>query len=77
MNRTDLVQRLSDVSSGTKVEPLPSLIQRVETMASVIELLLETLKDLKAVTKQLRTQKETLRGTATCSDPESSNNGSC
>ncbi|XP_033958944.1 uncharacterized protein [Pseudochaenichthys georgianus] len=46
MNRTDLVQRLSDVSSGTKVEPLPSLIQSVETMASVIELLLETLKDL-------------------------------
>ncbi|KAK5892303.1 hypothetical protein CesoFtcFv8_012693 [Champsocephalus esox] len=26
---------------------------------------------------RLRTQKETLRGTATCSDPESSNNGSC
>ncbi|KAI4812097.1 hypothetical protein KUCAC02_014952 [Chaenocephalus aceratus] len=46
MNRTDLVQRLSDVSSGTKAEPLPSLIQSVETMASVIELLLETLKDL-------------------------------
>ncbi|KAK5926089.1 hypothetical protein CgunFtcFv8_021687 [Champsocephalus gunnari] len=33
MNRTDLVQRLSDVSSGTKVEPLPSLIQSVETTA--------------------------------------------
>ncbi|XP_034057046.1 uncharacterized protein LOC117536345 isoform X2 [Gymnodraco acuticeps] len=46
MNRTDLVQRLSDISSGTKEEPLPSLIQSVETMASVIELLLETLKDL-------------------------------
>ncbi|XP_034057062.1 uncharacterized protein LOC117536350 isoform X2 [Gymnodraco acuticeps] len=46
MNRTDLVQRLSDISSGTKAEPLPSLIQSVETMASVIELLLETLKDL-------------------------------
>ncbi|XP_034009270.1 uncharacterized protein LOC117500508 [Trematomus bernacchii] len=47
MNRTDLVQRLSDISSGTKEEPLPSLIQSVETMASVIELLLETLKDLR------------------------------
>ncbi|XP_034009272.1 uncharacterized protein LOC117500509 isoform X2 [Trematomus bernacchii] len=46
MNRTDLVQRLSDISSGTKEEPLPSLIQSVEMMASVIELLLETLKDL-------------------------------
>ncbi|XP_033981930.1 uncharacterized protein LOC117479027 [Trematomus bernacchii] len=46
MNRTDLVQRLSDISSGTKEELLPSLIQSVETMASVIELLLETLKDL-------------------------------
>ncbi|KAI9526275.1 hypothetical protein NQZ68_041560 [Dissostichus eleginoides] len=46
MNTTDLVQRLSDISSGTKEEPLPSLIQSVETMASVIELLLETLKDL-------------------------------
>ncbi|KAJ4930945.1 hypothetical protein JOQ06_025246 [Pogonophryne albipinna] len=46
MNRTDLVQRLSDISSGTKEEPFPSLIQSVETMASVIELLLETLKDL-------------------------------
>ncbi|XP_034009284.1 uncharacterized protein LOC117500511 isoform X5 [Trematomus bernacchii] len=46
MNRTDLVQRLSDISSGTKEEPLPSLIQSVETTASVIELLLETLKDL-------------------------------
>ncbi|KAJ4930946.1 hypothetical protein JOQ06_025247 [Pogonophryne albipinna] len=46
MNRTDLVQRLSDISSGTKEEPLPSLIQSVETTVSVIELLLETLKDL-------------------------------
>ncbi|KAI9532116.1 hypothetical protein NQZ68_034321 [Dissostichus eleginoides] len=46
MNRTDLVQRLSDISSGTKEEPLPPLIQSVETMASVIELLQETLKDL-------------------------------
>ncbi|KAK1894976.1 NACHT LRR and PYD domains-containing protein 1 like, partial [Dissostichus eleginoides] len=46
MNRTDLVQRLSDISSGTKEEPLPPLIQSVETMACVIELLQETLKDL-------------------------------
>ncbi|XP_031169288.2 uncharacterized protein LOC116060051 [Sander lucioperca] len=47
MNRTDLVQRLSDISSGTKEKQQPSLIQRVETMASVIELLLETLKELR------------------------------
>ncbi|XP_032374456.1 uncharacterized protein LOC116691180 [Etheostoma spectabile] len=47
MNRTDLVQRLSDISSGTKEKQLPSFTQRVETMTSVIELLLETLKELK------------------------------
>ncbi|XP_039661982.1 uncharacterized protein LOC120562342 isoform X2 [Perca fluviatilis] len=47
MNRTDLVQRLSDISSGTKEKQQPSLIQRVETMTSVIELLLETLKELR------------------------------
>ncbi|XP_051251082.1 uncharacterized protein LOC127360674 [Dicentrarchus labrax] len=46
MNRTDLVQRLSETSSGLKEKQQLSLIQRVETMASVIELLLETLKDL-------------------------------
>ncbi|XP_067456262.1 uncharacterized protein [Thunnus thynnus] len=49
MNRTDLVQRLSDISSRTKekhLEQCPTLIQRVETMTSVIELLLETLADL-------------------------------
>ncbi|XP_044215680.1 uncharacterized protein LOC122987727 isoform X2 [Thunnus albacares] len=49
MNRTDLVQRLSDISSRTKekhLEHRPTLIQRVETMTSVIELLLETLADL-------------------------------
>ncbi|XP_074508767.1 uncharacterized protein LOC141778417 [Sebastes fasciatus] len=46
MNRTDLVERLSDISSGSKEKQHPSLIQRVETMASVIELLLETMKDL-------------------------------
>ncbi|XP_034730276.1 apoptosis-associated speck-like protein containing a CARD [Etheostoma cragini] len=47
MNRTDLVQRLSDISSGTKEKQGPLLTQRVETMTSVIELLLETLKELK------------------------------
>ncbi|XP_039661994.1 NACHT, LRR and PYD domains-containing protein 1 homolog isoform X2 [Perca fluviatilis] len=47
MNRTDLLQRLSDISSGTKEKQQPSLIQRVETMTSVIELLLETLKELR------------------------------
>ncbi|XP_059194909.1 uncharacterized protein LOC131976046 isoform X2 [Centropristis striata] len=46
MKRTDLEQRLSDISPGTKEKQQPPLIQRVEAMASVIELLLETLKDL-------------------------------
>ncbi|XP_050931905.1 uncharacterized protein LOC108899588 isoform X2 [Lates calcarifer] len=51
MNRTDLLQRLSDVSLGTEAkhsadEQWTTLIQREETMASVIELLLETLIDL-------------------------------
>ncbi|XP_051261728.1 uncharacterized protein LOC127366633 isoform X4 [Dicentrarchus labrax] len=51
MNRMDLVQRLSETSSGHKEkhsvdEHWPVLTQKVETMASVIELLLETLKDL-------------------------------
>nr|XP_024655559.1 uncharacterized protein LOC112431244 isoform X2 [Maylandia zebra] len=40
MNRTDLVQRLSD-------KQFPPLSQRVETMESLIELLLETLADLR------------------------------
>ncbi|XP_030606100.1 uncharacterized protein LOC115794631 [Archocentrus centrarchus] len=39
MSRTDLVQRLSD-------KQFPALSQRVETMESLIELLLETLADL-------------------------------
>ncbi|XP_035528353.1 uncharacterized protein LOC118335942, partial [Morone saxatilis] len=51
MNRMDLGQRLSETSSGHKEkhsvdEHWPALTQKVETMASVIELLLETLKDL-------------------------------
>ncbi|XP_073340769.1 uncharacterized protein [Pagrus major] len=51
MSRTDLVQRLSETSSGPKEkhsveEDWPALIQEVESMESVIELLLETLKDL-------------------------------
>ncbi|XP_067456885.1 golgin subfamily A member 4-like isoform X3 [Thunnus thynnus] len=49
MNRTDLVQRFSDISSRTKekhLEHRPTLIQRVKTMTSVIELLLETLAGL-------------------------------
>ncbi|KAM6935595.1 uncharacterized protein PEZ65_005936 [Lycodopsis pacificus] len=51
MNRTDLVQRLSETSSEPKEkhtvdEHWPALIQKVETMASVIELLLETLAGL-------------------------------
>ncbi|XP_071325390.1 uncharacterized protein [Trachinotus anak] len=48
MNRTDLVQRLSETSSGLKVkdERCSALIQKEETMVSVIKLLLETLADL-------------------------------
>ncbi|KAM8734560.1 uncharacterized protein AB9X84_023336 [Acanthopagrus schlegelii] len=42
MNRIDLVQRLTD----TEEKHRPSLIQRVETMESVVEQLLETLKYL-------------------------------
>ncbi|XP_049439400.1 uncharacterized protein LOC125893023 isoform X15 [Epinephelus fuscoguttatus] len=34
MNRTDLVQRLSDTGSGSKEKQRPSLIQRVETMTA-------------------------------------------
>ncbi|KAL7394009.1 hypothetical protein ABVT39_019294 [Epinephelus coioides] len=68
MNRTDLVQRLSETSSEHKAagssaeafgvrtterdkhcvdEHWPALIQKVETMTSVIELLLETLAGLR------------------------------
>ncbi|XP_061573622.1 uncharacterized protein LOC133440385 isoform X2 [Cololabis saira] len=51
INRTDLVQRLSGSSSGTKERPVadehwPALIQKVETLSSDTELLLETLADL-------------------------------
>ncbi|XP_059194785.1 uncharacterized protein LOC131975959 isoform X2 [Centropristis striata] len=51
MNRTDLVQRLSDSSSGPKKEHsvdehLSALIHKVATMAAVKELLSETLNDL-------------------------------
>ncbi|XP_061573959.1 uncharacterized protein LOC133440652 [Cololabis saira] len=51
MNRTDLVQRLSGSSSGPKERPVAdehwlALIQKVETLSSDTELLLETLADL-------------------------------
>ncbi|XP_059195846.1 uncharacterized protein LOC131976713 isoform X1 [Centropristis striata] len=51
MNRTDLVQRLLDSSSGPKKkhsldEHLSALIHKVATMAAVKELLSETLNDL-------------------------------
>ncbi|XP_070767890.1 uncharacterized protein [Enoplosus armatus] len=51
MNRTDLVQRLSESHSGPKKKPsvdehLSALIHKVATMMAVKELLLETLKDL-------------------------------
>ncbi|KAM4579872.1 uncharacterized protein PAE49_004972 isoform 2-T2 [Odontesthes bonariensis] len=45
MSRTDLLQRLSGADSGAK-EKRPELSQRVETMESTLELLLETLADL-------------------------------
>ncbi|XP_034009287.1 uncharacterized protein LOC117500514 [Trematomus bernacchii] len=51
MNRTDLVQRLSQSSSGPKKKhseaQRPAVIQKVATMAAVKHLLLETLNDLK------------------------------
>ncbi|XP_067456888.1 A-kinase anchor protein 9-like [Thunnus thynnus] len=80
MKRTDLVQRLSEASSGPKAtgssveafgvkttegekhsvdEQWPALIQKVETMTSVIELLLETLADLNI--RKLKNFKEVLR----------------
>ncbi|XP_072249488.1 uncharacterized protein [Leuresthes tenuis] len=51
MSRTDLVQRLSGVHSGAREKQpedkqLPPLTQRVETMESILEKLLETLADL-------------------------------
>ncbi|CAK6958899.1 uncharacterized protein LOC121906043 isoform X4, partial [Scomber scombrus] len=51
INRRDLVQRLSDSSSGPKKkhfmdEQLSTLIQKVATMAAVKDMLLETLHDL-------------------------------
>ncbi|XP_030250078.1 uncharacterized protein LOC115567528 isoform X3 [Sparus aurata] len=51
MNRTDLARRLSETSSPHKEkhsldEHWPALLSKVETMASVTELLLETLKYL-------------------------------
>ncbi|XP_041798417.1 uncharacterized protein LOC121610402 isoform X2 [Chelmon rostratus] len=51
MKRPDLVQRLPETSSAPKEkhsvdEHWPALTQKVEAMVSVIELLLETLKDL-------------------------------
>ncbi|XP_074522666.1 uncharacterized protein LOC141787871 [Halichoeres trimaculatus] len=56
MNRTDLVQRLSDSSTGSKekhsvqrhpeAKQWPSLIQRVEMITSDIEVLMDVLADL-------------------------------
>ncbi|XP_062279142.1 uncharacterized protein LOC133983942 [Scomber scombrus] len=51
IKRTDLVQSLPETSSGPNEkqsvdEQWPALIQKVETMTSVIKLLLETLADL-------------------------------
>ncbi|XP_036929634.1 uncharacterized protein LOC119005785 isoform X16 [Acanthopagrus latus] len=58
MKRTDLLQMLSKPSSGLKEKHRPSLIQRVETMESVIELLLKALKDFTKA--ELKTFKSTL-----------------
>eukprot|EP00064_Thunnus_orientalis_P024750 superscaffoldBa00011121_g25059 len=64
MNRPDLVQRLSDCSSGPKKkhyvdEQLSTLIQKVATMAAVKEMLLETLNDLSY--QELKKFKEVLQ----------------
>uniref|UniRef100_A0A671Y5Z2 FIIND domain-containing protein n=1 Tax=Sparus aurata TaxID=8175 RepID=A0A671Y5Z2_SPAAU len=59
MKRTDLVQRLSKPSSGLKEKHRPSLKQRVETLESVIELLLKAMTDLTKA--ELKTFKSTLR----------------
>ncbi|XP_067456893.1 uncharacterized protein [Thunnus thynnus] len=80
MKRTDLVQRLSETSSGHKAtgssfeafgvkategekhsvdEQWPALIHKVETMTSVIELLLETLAGLS--NRELQDFKQVLR----------------
>ncbi|XP_078027592.1 uncharacterized protein LOC117265830 isoform X4 [Epinephelus lanceolatus] len=63
MERTDLVQRLSDSSSGPKKqhsdEHRPALIQKVATMAAATQLLLETLNGLSD--KELEEFKEFLQ----------------
>ncbi|XP_071325376.1 uncharacterized protein [Trachinotus anak] len=46
MNRIDLEQRLSEISSGPKVKHVTSPLQKDLTMTSVQEKLLETLEDL-------------------------------
>ncbi|XP_071325374.1 uncharacterized protein [Trachinotus anak] len=46
MNRIDLEQRLSEISSGPKVKQVTSPLQKDLTMTSVQEKLLETLEDL-------------------------------
>ncbi|XP_045902062.1 uncharacterized protein LOC123969011 isoform X2 [Micropterus dolomieu] len=58
IERTDLVQRLSDGSSGSKKKP-SALIQTVATIAAVEQLLLETLNDLS--NEELRKFKEFLQ----------------
>nr|XP_046255932.1 uncharacterized protein LOC124064998 isoform X3 [Scatophagus argus] len=66
MEKTDSGQRWSEMGAGTKgktikeEEKQPSLIQRVETMASVTELLLETLADLSD--RELHIFKDVFRG---------------
>ncbi|XP_059194783.1 uncharacterized protein LOC131975958 [Centropristis striata] len=58
MNRSDLVQKWLNIILGSKEKRQPPLIHRVETMASVKELLLETLNDLSD--EELKTFKEFL-----------------
>ncbi|XP_059181749.1 uncharacterized protein LOC131960527 isoform X2 [Centropristis striata] len=58
MNRSDLVQKWLNIIPGSKEKRRPPLIHRVKTMASVQELLLETLNDLSD--EELKTFKEVL-----------------
>ncbi|KAM9309933.1 uncharacterized protein KZ484_025848 [Pholidichthys leucotaenia] len=70
MNRTDLVQKLSDMDSGTKEKRFRPLSHRVETMASVIELLLETL-EAGLTDKELRSFRWKIQGAILALKPPS------
>ncbi|XP_034553454.1 uncharacterized protein LOC117822700 [Notolabrus celidotus] len=71
MNRSDLVERLSGTSSGLTEKSQPGWLQRVETLTSAMELLMETLADLsKEELRELTTiLKHTFRFRLTSDDP--------